>query len=130
MEKLKLKYQDARRALETLEAILREPYSAIVRDASIQRFEYTFEAIWKFIKEYLQEKEGIVAASPKACFREIFQLGVISEEQTVKLLEMTDHRNMTAHTYHEEVAQKIYGALTVYRDLLGLLLAKFDGKFK
>ena len=63
---------DARRALNTLKDITREPFSVIVRDASIQRFEHTFEAFWKFVREYLKVKEGIVANSPKACFKEIF----------------------------------------------------------
>ena len=48
---------------------MKEPFSMIIRDATIQRFEYTFEALWKFLKEYLKEKEGIVSNSPKACFK-------------------------------------------------------------
>jgi hypothetical protein len=60
MDRLMLKHQDAMRALATLEAIAKEPFSIIVWDAAtIQRFEYTFEALWKFIKEYLKEYEGI-----------------------------------------------------------------------
>ena len=49
MERLKLK------------EILKEPYSIIIRDATIQRFEYTFEAFWKFIKEYLKQEEGKIS---------------------------------------------------------------------
>lgn len=128
MEKLNLKYQDAQRALATLEDILKQPYSVIVRDASIQRFEYTFEAVWKFLKDYLQQKEGLVAASPKACFREIFQLGFLGEEETVKFLEMTDHRNLTAHTYHQEIADRIYKKIGSYQNLLGVLLSKFEDR--
>lgn len=69
MERLELKYKDALKSLETLEDILKKPFSIIVRDATIQRFEYTFEALWKFLKEYLKEKEGIICNSPKGCFR-------------------------------------------------------------
>lgn len=43
VEKLNLKYKDAKRAVETLQDIIKEPYSIIIRDAAIQRFEYTFE---------------------------------------------------------------------------------------
>jgi len=78
MERLMLKYKDALKALDTLEEILRQPFSIIVRDATIQRFEYTFEALWKFLKEYLKEREGIVSNSPKSCFRETFSLGFIT----------------------------------------------------
>ena len=75
MERLVLKYQNALKALGTLKDILEEPFSVIVRDAAIQRFEYTFEAFWKFLREYLKEKEGIIANSPKSCFRETFSIG-------------------------------------------------------
>jgi hypothetical protein len=34
-----------------------------------------------------EEKEGVVANSPKACFREIFSLGFSSEKETVQLQE-------------------------------------------
>ncbi|MEW5766292.1 MAG: nucleotidyltransferase substrate binding protein [bacterium] len=56
----------------------------IVRDAAIQRFEYTFEAIWKFLKEYLKQEEGIMCNSPKSCFREAFSLGLLTEEETAR----------------------------------------------
>jgi nucleotidyltransferase substrate binding protein (TIGR01987 family) len=99
MERLKIKHNDALRSLKTLGEILKEPFSMIVRDATIQRFECTFEAIWKFLKEYLREKEGIISNSPKRCFKEIFPLGFLTEEETVRCLEMTDRRNDTSHTY-------------------------------
>jgi len=118
MEKLELVANDAGRALRTLEEVLREPLSPIVRDASIQRFEYTFEVTWKLIKEYMKDVEGIVCNSPKSCFREAFRIGIINNEETVLALQMTDDRNMTTHTYHEEVADEIYANLTGYYSLM------------
>ena len=47
MEKLRLIADDAGKALRTLKEITDEEYSAIVRDAAIQRFEYSFEIFWK-----------------------------------------------------------------------------------
>lgn len=111
----------------TLGEILQQPFSTIVRDATIQRFEYTFEALWKFIKEYLKEREGIVSNSPKACFQEIFSLGFIMEEETVKFLEMTDRRNDTSHTYKEEVAQIIFSKIPEYFSKMEGFLKKFQG---
>lgn len=126
MERLKLRELDVLKALETLEQILKEPFSVIVRDAAIQRFEYTFEALWKFLKEYLKEKEGILAGSPKACFKEIFSLGFLTEEEATKCLEMTDKRNDTVHTYKEEVAQAIYRQLSGYLLLMQNLMKKIE----
>lgn len=126
MERLKLKFDDANEALQTLGDILKEEFSKIIRDATIQRFEYTFEALWKFLKEYLKEKEGVISNSPKNCFREIFSLGLLTEEETVKFLEMTDRRNETSHTYKEEVAQFIYNQIKGYYQLMENLLQKLN----
>ncbi len=124
MEILKLRCDDALKALGTLEEILKEPYSVIVRDAAIQRFEYTFEALWKFLKEYLKEKEGVISNSPKSCFREIFSLGFITEDETIAYMEMTDTRNETSHTYKEEMAKIIYDKIAGYFTLMKNILDK------
>lgn len=127
-ERLSLKYEGALKALTTLKDIAKEPFSVIVRDAAIQRFEYTFEAFWKFVREYLKEKEGVVANSPKSCFKEIFALGFVSEEESVNLQEMTDRRNDTSHTYKEEVAQGIYERIKDFALLMEKVLGVLEGK--
>jgi len=118
MEKLKRRLEEAEKALKTLKEVSQEPYSVIVRDASIQRFEYTFEAFWKFLRDYLKEIEGIRCNSPKSCFREALATGLINEEQAMALLEMTDDRNLTSHTYIEEVAEQIYRKVEHYYKLM------------
>ena len=128
MERLELKYRDASRALNTLKEIFNLPFSIVVRDAAIQLFEYTFEALWKFLREYLKDKEGVISNSPKSCFREAFSLGFLTEEETVKFLEMTDRRNDTSHTYKEEVAQIIYSKTPAYFLLMESLLERFMDK--
>lgn len=125
---MKLRYKDAIRAQNTLKGILNEPFSIIVRDAAIQRFEYTFEALWKFLKEYLKEKEGVACHSPKSCFREAFSTGLLSEDETVKFLEMTDDRNMTSHTYKEEVSQILYGKMRDYCGLIEIFMMRIENK--
>jgi nucleotidyltransferase substrate binding protein (TIGR01987 family) len=118
MEKMRLIAEDAGKALRTLEEITNEPYSVIVRDASIQRFEYSFEIFWKLLKEYLKVKEGIISNSPKSCFREAFNVKLLTEEETIKALEMTDDRNLTSHTYHEKVAEEIYSKIKEYYEFM------------
>jgi len=127
MERLKLKHDDAKRAVSTLNEILNEPYSIIVRDATIQRFEYSFEALWKYCKEYIRMNEGISVNSPKACFRELFSLGIISKEDTVICLEMTDRRNETSHTYKEKVAEIIFEKV---KNEYALLMKKIMDKLR
>ena len=127
MERLSLRQRDALRALKTLDDILKERFSIIVRDTTIQRFEYTFEALWKFLREYLKDKEGIVCNSPKSCFRGISSLGLLTEEETVKCLEMTDSRNDTSRTYKEMVGEIIYRKVKKeYLSLMKNLMHKLE----
>lgn len=69
----------------------------IIRDATIQRFEFTVEAVWKLAQLYLREQEGLDLGSPKRVFRECFHVGILDENETQKALEMIDDRNLTIH---------------------------------
>ena len=101
------KHDDAARALKTLREILTAEKTPVNRDAAIQRFEYTVEAVWKCLQIYLKEEQGIGCYSPKACFREAKNVGLLSEEDTALALQMIDDRNMTSDTYHEGIAKNI-----------------------
>lgn len=103
MERLKERLVQARGALNTLKELapIKQP-SKVERDAAIQRFEYTFEAVYKTTLRYLSVVEGISVASPKGAFRGLRELGLLSEEETTTALEMVDDRNLTVHTYNEE----------------------------
>lgn len=118
MAKLKQRLDSCERALMTLEEILEEEFSVIVRDAAIQRFEYTFESLWKLLKRYLQEGEGIICNSPKRCWREALAVHLANEEEVKQLLAMTDDRNLTSHTYVEAIAESIYRKLPRYWQLM------------
>jgi len=108
MEKLQLKKQQFKNALESLKEVLDMPYSVVVRDATIQRFEYTFELCWKTLSLYFKEIHGIICRSPKKCFREGLSLELYDESITEILLKMVDHRNQTVHIYNELIAEEIY----------------------
>ena len=128
MERLELKIEDAKKALTSLSEVMKEPYSIFIRDATIKRFEYTFDTFWKFLKEYLKISRGIIANSPKDSFREVFSLGFTSEEETKQFLEMTDSRNETVHTYKEGLAQEIYEKIKGYASLMDSVLTRIIDK--
>ena len=128
MEKLEQKLRSCQRALATLDEAVNMPFSVIVRDASIQRFEYSFESLWKLLKAYLEQHEGIICNSPKRCFREGFQVGLLSVEETETCLVMTDDRNLTSHTYIEAVAEAIYRKLPTYLAVMRMLLANVQAQ--
>ncbi len=126
MEKLKEKLHSCQRALSTLEEVVAMPFSVIVRDAAIQRFEYSFESLWKLLKIYLSQYEGLTCNSPKRCFREAFQVGLLSVEETELCLAMTDNRNLTSHTYIEAVAEAIYQKLPSYLAVMLVIPSKIE----
>ncbi|MDA8108667.1 MAG: HI0074 family nucleotidyltransferase substrate-binding subunit [Betaproteobacteria bacterium] len=114
----------ARAALATLDEVLLEPMTKIVRDAAIQRFECTHETIWKAAQAYLAEREGERHDTPKSVFRASFRAGLLNEDEARLAIEMVDDRNRTSHTYRESIAQQIYGRLPAYARLMRLLLER------
>jgi len=126
MEELRERLCSCQRALDTLDEAVDMPFSVIVRDASIQRFEYSFESLWKLLKAYLAQHEGILCNSPKRCFREALQVRLLSVEETETCLVMTDDRNLTSHTYIEAVAEAIYRKLPSYLTVMRTLLANIQ----
>lgn len=125
MARLNERVATARAALATLEDVLREPASKIVRDAAIQRFEYTHETVWKAAQVFLAEREGERQNTPKGTLRACFRAGLLDEGEGRLAAEMVDDRNRTSHTYKESVAQHIFERLPGYVALMRALLERF-----
>ena len=75
-EELTFHIERVKQALSTLDEVLEMPYTVIVRDASIQRFEYTFEIAWKLFKR-IAKIEGIEVNSPRQALRAVYQMRLI-----------------------------------------------------
>ncbi|MEA2013526.1 MAG: HI0074 family nucleotidyltransferase substrate-binding subunit [Verrucomicrobiota bacterium] len=127
MDKTRQKIESFIKALKTFDAILLEnDDSNIIRDAAIQRFEYTFEAMWKASKAYLLTYEGVTSTYPKNCIRNMMQNNILSPNDTELSLEMVDSRNLTSHTYIEEIAIGIYTKLKTYNTLMNKVMNELD----
>ena len=112
MKKLDAQIKQLHQAVTRLDEALAQKPNPFIRDSAIQRFEFCFDLTWKTIKTYLDEKKGVVCTSPKDCFRSAFQQGLIGNEPV--WLEMTDARNLTVHTYNEDLAETIFKKLPAY----------------
>jgi nucleotidyltransferase substrate binding protein (TIGR01987 family) len=123
MDRVTAQLASAEKALATLHEALAMPSSVVVRDASIQRFEYTYEVAWKTLKAYLADVEGVVAASPNQCFRDALRVGLVSPDDAERLLDLSRDRNLTSHTYVEAIAEQIARRLPAHAALLRHLLA-------
>ena len=82
-----------------------------MRDAALQRFEFSFELAWKAIQEALK-KEDLGCQSPKSCLRAAFAQGWIEDEDAA--LAMLDDRNLTSHTYNEALALAVFDRLPAH----------------
>ena len=119
MERLRAKLAVASKAnLRLLEAVRLPDPSELERDAIIQRFEFTFEALWKAAQYYLFVVEGLDIASPKGVIRACREVGIFNEEESMLARKMADDRNLTVHTYNEVLAVAIYQRILKYQGLL------------
>lgn len=106
MTKLESQYEDLTKALVRLkEASLLPSDNLINQDATIQRFEFTFELCWKIMQTIVNENKKNVYG-PKNVIREAAQLELINDP--TMWFEFLKKRNLTVHTYEEKIAQEVY----------------------
>ncbi len=91
-----------------------------IRESMIQRFEYSCELFWRFIKEYLDYAHGTIPAESgaRSIIRAACKIGVVSEEETDLIMEMIEYRNRTSHMYLESVAIQIAEKVPLYAKLM------------
>ncbi|MDP3996184.1 MAG: HI0074 family nucleotidyltransferase substrate-binding subunit [bacterium] len=105
-EALRIQFE---KAVSRLKEVLEMEKNEVVRDSAIQRFEMSFDLSWKLVKEFLENRKGVVCSSPKDCFRAAFKHGLIDYEDS--WISITDTRNYTVHAYSEAFAEKVYKEL-------------------
>lgn len=97
------------------------PESDLIRDAVIQRFEFTFEVLWKTLKLYL-ERQGDECGGPRPTLKKAFAEGlIVTPEEADVWLQMLEDRNLTSHAYDRALAARIYR--NIVKDYAPLLRA-------
>jgi nucleotidyltransferase substrate binding protein (TIGR01987 family) len=102
------------------------PADEELRDASIQRFEYSFELAWKMLKRRLEldvpSTDSVDTLSYRAMIRVAAERGLLANPQA--WFDYRDQRNLTSHTYDAAVAQRVYACVADFkRDADELLVA-------
>ena len=106
------------KALNRLESVLQKPIIGSDDtniDATIQRFEFSIELFWKFLKRII-ENLGKEVNFPKEVLREAYAAKMIEDEKL--WLKMLENHNKASHTYDEELAYKIYCNIKVYHPVM------------
>lgn len=93
-----------KRLADAILIIRKDPDNVLLQAGLIQTYEFTFELAWKTLKDYL-EMEGFTVPSPRATLRQAFQCGYIQQGDV--WLKALNDRNLTAHTYDDEVAKEV-----------------------
>lgn len=117
------------KALARLHEVLVENETTIVRDALIQRFEFTFETAWRAMYRWLRARGAAVDEEAFAVLPRAFANRLVTDE--ARWSEMRKKRNLTSHTYHEalaiEVAAFVRSAgVQCFDELLATLKARAD----
>ena len=104
-DELKYSFGKLKDAVNKLDEGINKAKDQLDQDGVIQRFEFTFELLWKALKLFLTD-EGIVTKSPKEALKEAFRFGLIKDENI--FLDMLEDRNQTSHIYSEDASKKIF----------------------
>ncbi|MDF3048134.1 MAG: Nucleotidyltransferase substrate binding protein [Candidatus Midichloriaceae bacterium] len=125
MQKSLIKLDKFKKALISLEAIydkpMQEDRSNI--DATIQRFEFTFELFWKSLKDLFYE-QGIELNYPKEVIKQAYANKLLDDESI--WLQMLKDRNLTSHTYDEVLADEIFKNIKLYTPLFRKALLQIE----
>jgi nucleotidyltransferase substrate binding protein (TIGR01987 family) len=103
-----------------------DPQDEELRDAVIQRFEYTYELCWKMLKRQLELESPTPARMDTLSFRDLLreaaQVGILQDVE--RWMDYREMRNITSHTYDDLKARNVYdAAIEFYDDARALLKA-------
>ena len=113
-----LDFSSYEKALISLQRVLERsctvPADEDIRDACIQRFEYTYELAFKMLKRQLDQELPSREELDQLPFKEVIRVGaerglIVAPE---RWFDYRDKRNITSHTYDEEKAREVYSVLS------------------
>jgi nucleotidyltransferase substrate binding protein (TIGR01987 family) len=99
------KLEELHKALARLSEGISMVQNDLDRDGVIQRFEFTFELVWKSIQEFSRYK-GLEVASPRDAIRIAADLGILANPDL--WFDFLKDRNESTHIYNEDTAKLIF----------------------
>lgn len=113
-EKLELAFQKLNDALSSLELAINSnvDVNRLAIDATIQRFEFSFELYWLLLREIIKSKGIKDISFPRDVLIAAFSHQLIKDEKI--WVSMLDDRNKTSHTYDKKLADVIYSRVKTY----------------
>lgn len=87
-----------------IDELNKNPDNLIHKMAIIQAYEMVFELGWKTLKDFLTEKR-VKVDFPRNIIKEAFAYEIIEDGEI--WIKMLDDRNLTSHTYDEQIATRV-----------------------
>ena len=119
---IQLKGEQTERVLASLKELVPQYFeykeNIILRDAMIQRFEYSTEAFWEYLKAYLSTEHNLSAYSLREVMHNGLKVKLYDEAIFNKLIQMLDDRNLNSHTYVDQLAEPIAGRTPTYSKVM------------
>jgi nucleotidyltransferase substrate binding protein (TIGR01987 family) len=116
---------------EALKAQGEQSTNTLIRDACIQRFEYTYELSHKMLKRYLEMTEASQETIDEMTFPTLIRTGhekglLLSSWDVWK--GYREKRGATSHTYNEKKAQEVFEGIPNFLDEARYLLRELQGR--
>lgn len=103
------------KAYESFKKAVSNAQTELERDGALQRFEFTYELLWRSLKKILSFK-GIKVNSPREVFRAAVNENLIDDLEF--WFDALKKRNETTHTYDEDLSIEVYDFLPKYEEEL------------
>lgn len=120
-----------KRLCDVLKIFVENENDDIVRDSVIQRFEFTYSIALKTLKKYFEGVAFVMEDVQQMTFNQVIrvanQLDLLHFELD-KWTEFRQMRNLTSHTYDEEVARKVVAVVPDFCEEVGYLLKQLRSK--
>lgn len=116
---------------EAVTAYQHHEFNNFIRDAAIQRFEYTYELSHKMIKRYLEMTEPTAEVIDQMPFPDLIRTA--SERNLLSngwdVWKIYRHaRNATSHTYNETKAKEVYAVIPQFLQEVNNLLIELKNR--
>ncbi len=119
------RYNNYKKAFKQLEDAIKLSHerelSLLEKQGLIQAFEFTHQLAWKLLKDYLNYQGNFEIRGSRDAIREAFNAGIIKDGTL--WMQTIQARNLTSHTYDEEIAEETYEVIAndyiiLFEDLL------------
>ena len=119
-----------RKAVLSLEEAFLQTKNVWVRDATIQRFAYTYELAIRMMQRYFQQK-GLVGTNVDAMtYNDLCRIAAEAEliDDPRSWFAYRDARNITSPAYDEDKAEKVYSVAQKFLEDAKALLAALESR--